>query len=122
MFAFIAIFIPSIIGVKIIDYIEKGIDLKKSVYFYSILLVFSAALNNLIANILFHMKSQVLNYLNDLPIYFCKFTTISIVLNIILAFAIIVINKNISFKVELEEDSEKVSKKNKRNHKKNISK
>ena len=109
MFAFIAIFIPSIIGVKIIDYIEKGISLKQSIYHYSILILLSSVFNNLVSYILFHLKSQIIVYLNTLPIYFCKYVIISIVINILLAFIFIIIEKNVSFELEVESINERKS-------------
>ena len=127
MFALIAVFLPSVIGVKIIDYLIGKLDLKRTIYWFCILLLLSTVVNNIIAYLVFGLDSQILYYLNTLPILFCKYVIISIMLNIILALGIIVCIKNISIeiktaKIKEEINVKKIIKGSKRNNKKTISK
>ena len=123
MFALIAVFAPSIIGVTIIEYLIKDLSIKKLFYYYIFLIIVSAIFNNIIAYLIFNIDSNVLYYLNTLPIFFVKYCLVSVLFNILLAFCIVVIIKNISFKIEVTKNEKKrLVKKASKGSKKTVSK
>jgi hypothetical protein len=117
MYGIIAIFCPSIVGVKLIDYLNK--EEKRGLFYdYIILLISSLVLNNVITYVLFNIHSNIFENLNQLPIYWVKFVIVSVIINIILALLIVVVKKNVSIKVEVV-DCEKTKPKTKSKKKKN---
>ena len=117
MFALIAILIPSLIGLKIIEYFFKEFNLKDYIYYYLVLLLFTSILNCIVAYSIFHLEANIFYHLNWLPIYFCKYSLISIFVNVLFAFFIVVIVKNISCKIEVLK-SEKNFSSSRKKHKK----
>lgn len=121
MIALIAIFDPSFLGVKVIDYLEKKLSLKDSVYYFMIILLFTNIITNIITYLCFNVSSDMVLYLNTLPIFFAKYALTASVVSIIVAVGIIVFKKNISFKIEVVKN-EKIGRKKrtkKKNNKKN---
>lgn len=109
MFMLIAVLVPSLVGVKILDYLEKGISLKNGIYYFAILLLFSSVIDNILTYLLFNINSDILTYLNTLPIFFCKYILISVVINVLLAIIIFIIKSNVIFEIEVEKN-EKIPK------------
>ncbi len=107
MFSFVAIFVPSILGVGVIEYFKKNINLKNSIYYYAILLAFSNVINVVVSYCLFDVSSSIAIILDSAPIYFCKYIVVSILVNCILAFLIVLFEKNISFEVEVVKNEKK---------------
>lgn len=118
MFAVIAIIGPSIIGLKLLDYLLKGLSKKNIIYYFVILLTLSLALNNAISYLVFNI-TDIFTSLNAFPIYFSKYITISLIINIVLSLLWVVIIKNVSLKIEVEriETDEQKPKKTKKNSK-----
>ena len=69
MYTLISILLPSVIGVKIIEHINKGLSLKNTAYYYLILLTLSTILNSLISFFCFKVEDTI-NLLNKSTIYF----------------------------------------------------
>lgn len=115
MTAFVAIFLPSVIGVKIMDYLEKGLSLKNIIFYYIILVTVSLGINSVFSYLFFNINSEIVNNLNSLPIFLSKFLLVSIVINIVLSILLCVIKNNFSFNIEVKknEKSKKRAKKNK---------
>ena len=117
MFTIIAVLLPSVLGVKLIDYLYKGLNLKRSLYFFVSLLLISSFINNFLVCVLFKIDSGILVYLNDLPFFFCKYVLISLIINILFALLIVVMMKNVSLEVEVLDEKDKKVKKTKKNSK-----
>lgn len=109
MFMLIAVLIPSVVGVKIIDYLVHGLNLKRTIYWFAILLLISTCLNNIIVYLAFGLDSNILSHLNNLPIFFCKYVLISFIINIVMAFGIVVCMKNFSIEIKKETIKEEKS-------------
>jgi len=110
MFTLIAILAPSFLGVKFIEHLLKGLTIRNTIYYYTILLLFSSLLNNLFCNLLWKLNDSILLNLNAYPIFFCKYVILSIIINIILGLVFVVIIKNISFKIVVEENVKNIKK------------
>ena len=115
MVAFIAVFLPSVIGVKVLDYLEKGLSLKNIVFYYIILVTLSLEFNSVFSYLFLHVDSELTNNLNNYPGILSKFLLISIIINIILSVLFYVLKRNFSFDIEVKqnEKNKKRSKKNK---------
>lgn len=105
MYGLFAFFIPSVIGVRINNYFNKDLKVKNMIYSYITLLFFSFIINVLIMYNLFEVKEDVFNVINSDTILFAEMAAISIIVNVILVFIGLVIQKNIMFKIEVENET-----------------
>lgn len=105
MYGLFAFFIPSIIGVRVNNYFNKDLKIKNIIYNYITLLLFSFIINVLIMYNLFGIKEDVFNVINSDTILFAEMAAISIIVNVILVFIGLVIQKNIMFKIEVENET-----------------
>lgn len=105
MYSLFAFFIPSIIGVRINNYFNKELKIKNIIYNYITLLLFSFIINVLIMYNLFEVKEDVFSAINSDTILFAEMATISIIVNVILVFIGLVIQKNVMFKIEVENET-----------------
>ncbi len=105
MYSLFAFFIPSIIGVRINNYFNKELKIKNIIYNYITLLLFSFIINVLIMYNLFGIKEDVFNAINSDTILFAEMAAISIVVNVILVFIGLAIQKNVMFKLEVENET-----------------
>ena len=105
MYSLFVFFIPSIIGVRINNYFNKELKIKNIIYNYITLLLFSFIINVLIMYNLFGIKEDVFNAINSDTILFAEMATISIIVNVILVFIGLVIQKNVMFKIEVENET-----------------
>lgn len=105
MYSLFAFFIPSIIGIRINNYFNKELKIKNIIYNYITLLLFSFIINVLIMYNLFGIKENVFNVINSDTILFAEMAAISIIVNVILVFIGLVIQKNVMFKIEVENET-----------------
>ena len=105
MYGLFAFFIPSIIGVRVNNYFNKDLKIKNIIYNYITLLFFSFIINVLIMYNLFEVKEDVFSAINSDTILFAEMATISIIVNVILVFIGLVIQKNVMFKIEVENET-----------------
>lgn len=105
MYSLFAFFIPSIIGIRINNYFNKELKIKNIIYNYITLLLFSFIINVLIMYNLFGIKENVFNVINSDTILFAEMATISIIVNVILVFIGLAIQKNVMFKLEVENET-----------------
>lgn len=102
MFSLIAILTPSVLGLKIIDYFKKDLNIKQIFYYYFILLLFSNVGTNIIVNLLFNINENIYNELNIDSIFFSQYTLTSVVISVLLVIIYLIIDKNLTFKLEVE--------------------
>ena len=100
-YAFIAIFLPSVLALKLFDYLNKGISLKNSFYYYAVLLLISSFVNNILSYFLFNMSSNIIDSF-IYPIFFSKYILMSIIVNILIMFIIIVLKNNVKFEINVK--------------------
>ena len=105
MYGLFAFFIPSVIGVRINNYFNKDLKVKNMIYSYITLLLFSFIINVLIMYNLFGIKENVFNVINSDTILFAEMAAISIIVNVILVFIGLVIQKNVMLKIEVENET-----------------
>lgn len=105
MYGLFAFFIPSVIGVRINNYFNKDLKVKNMIYSYITLLLFSFIINVLIMYNIFGIKEDIFGAINSDIILFIQMAIISIVINVILVFIGLVIQKNIMFKIEVENET-----------------
>ncbi len=107
MYSLFVFFIPSILGVKLIDYFGKGLSLKNTLYTYVYLLTFSFMGNVTVAYKLFEITGDIFQTINSYPMLFVKMALVSIVINVVFAFIWLIVRKNVEFKIEVVENEKK---------------
>ncbi len=107
MYSMFALFIPSMIGVRINNYFNKDLKVKNIIYNYITLLFFSFVINVLIVYSLFQVKENIFDAINQNTILFVQCAGISMVVNVIFVLIGLVIQKNVQFKVEVEKNEDK---------------
>ena len=128
MFGFLIFFIPSIIGTRIINYFNKDIKIKDILYDYITLFFFSFVINIFIMYNFFEVKKDIFSAFNNDMKLFVWMGLISIIINVILVFIGLVVQKNMVFKIKVEssknEEKANIKKgsKNTTKNKKSISK
>ena len=111
IYGIIAILVPSVLGVKFFDYLNRGLSLKNTIYYYLILVLFSNILTVCLSYLVMNIGDNVFYNIWYYPIIFVKYTAISVVLNVCLVLFITVLKKNISFEVISGEKKKKTNKK-----------
>ena len=101
MYALIALLLPSLLGLKVMDYLLKGLTIKNIIFYYCILLLISQGINNLILVSFFDIDN-LWNSLNDVSNFFSIYILISSVINVLLVLIFVVLIKNIKLEVEVE--------------------
>lgn len=107
MLALFVFFIPSIIGVRINNYFNKDLKLKNIIYNYTTLLFFSFIVNILIMYNVFGIKEDIFKVFDSDIMLFTQMAIISFIVNVILVFIGLVIQKNVDFKIEVEKNETK---------------
>lgn len=105
MYGLFAFFIPSVIGVRINNYFNKDLKVKNMIYSYITLLLFSFIINVLIMYNIFGIKEDIFGAINSDIILFIQMAIISIVINVILVFIGLVIQRNVKFKIEVDNET-----------------
>lgn len=118
MFGIIAVLIPSVIGIKLFDYLRKGLSLKNTVYYYLIFLGLSWIICSSLGSTLFTVSNNLFIKLCNDPFLFSEFTGLSILINVILAILIEVIIRNIKINIVTDKVTKKVSSNGKKKAKK----
>ena len=77
------------------------------IYSYIKLLFFSFILNVLIMYNIFGVKNDVFYVINSDIILFAEMSIISVVINVVLEFVSLAVQKNVSFKIEVEKNEVK---------------
>lgn len=121
MFGFLVFFIPSIIGTRIINYFNKDIKIKDILYDYITLFFFSFVINIFIMYNFFEVKKDIFSAFNNDMKLFVWMGLISIIINVILVFIGLVVQKNMVFKIKVE-SSKNEEKANIKNGSKNTTK
>lgn len=113
MLPFIAIFITNVFGVIIYDIYNKNNNLLKVLKIFMALVVISNVISSLLVKVLLPQR-----FSNDLVdgmrydiTFFIRYCLFNIVVNTILIFGYIMINKIVKFKI-VEEENEKIKKSN----------
>ena len=108
MFGVIAVLIPSVIGIKLFDYLRKGLNLKNTIYYYLIFLGISWIICSSLGGSLFEVNNNLFIKLCNDPFLFSEFTGLNILINVILAILTEVIIRNIKVNITTEKANEKV--------------
>ena len=116
MYVLFAFFIPSILGIRIIEYFNKDLKIKNIIYDYIILLLFSFICNVLIMYKAFGIKEDIFGAISSDLMLFVWMAIISTIINVMLVLIGIKNKKNIQFKIDAvskknESENQKVSKK-----------
>lgn len=104
MFAFLALFIPSIIGIRIIGYFNKDLKIKDIIYDYITLFFFSLIINIIIMYNFFGVKEDIFKALNTDIMLFVWISLISIIINVILCLIGLAVQRNIKFNIEVKNE------------------
>ncbi len=105
MFAFLALFIPSIIGIRIIGYFNKDLKIKDIIYDYITLFFFSFIINIIIMYNFFGVKEDIFKALNTDIKLFVWISLISIIINVILCLIGLAVQRNIKFNIEVKNET-----------------
>ena len=105
MFAFLALFIPSIIGIRIIGYFNKDLKIKDIIYDYITLFFFSLIINIIIMYNFFGVKEDIFNALNTDGMLFVWISLISTIINVILCLIGLAVQRNIKFNIEVKNET-----------------
>ena len=104
MFAFLALFIPSIIGIRIIGYFNKDLKIKDIIYDYITLFFFSFIINIIIMYNFLGVKEDIFKALNTDIKLFVWISLISIIINVILCLIGLAVQRNIKFNIEVKNE------------------
>ena len=107
MFELFVFFIPSIIGVRINNYFNKDLKIKNIIYNYTTLLFISFIINVLVMYNVFGIKEDIFKVFDSDMMLFVQMAIISFIVNVILVFIGLVIQKNVEFKIEVEKNETK---------------
>ena len=107
MFELFVFFIPSIIGVRINNYFNKNLKIKNIIYNYTTLLFISFIINVLVMYNVFGIKEDIFKVFDSDMMLFVQMAIISFIVNVILVFIGLVIQKNVEFKIEVEKNETK---------------
>ena len=104
MFAFFALFIPSVIVIRIIGYFNKDLKIKDIIYDYITLFFFSLIINIIIMYNFFGVKEDIFNALNTDGMLFVWTSLISTIINVILCLIGLAVQRNIKFNIEVKNE------------------
>lgn len=97
-----SLFIPSIIGVRILNYFNKDLKIKDIIFDYITLLLFSFIINVIIMYNGFGIEKDIFKAFDSNIMLFVWITLISLAINIALALLGVTVQKNIQFKIDVE--------------------
>lgn len=97
-----SLFIPSIIGVRILNYFNKDLKIKDIIFDYITLLLFSFIINVIIMYNGFGIEKDIFKAFDSNIMLFVWIALISLTINIALALLGVVVQKNIQFKIDVE--------------------
>lgn len=117
MEGFIAIMVPSIIGLNFFEILNGELNNFDRLSVYSLLLIFSNIINIVFSYFFFNIKYDLCNQLSSLPIFCVKYIILSLIVNFILVFILIIFKENISFNIKVGNKNEKKFKKEEKSKK-----
>ena len=97
-----SLFIPSIIGVRILNYFNKNLKIKDIIFDYITLLLFSFIINVIIMYNGFGIEKDIFKAFDSNIMLFVWIALISLAINIALALLGVTVQKNIQFKIDVE--------------------
>lgn len=97
-----SLFIPSIIGVRILNYFNKDLKIKDIIFDYITLLLFSFIINVIIMYNGFGIEKDIFKAFDSNIMLFVWIALISLAINIALALLGVAVQKNIQFKIDVE--------------------
>ena len=97
-----SLFIPSIIGVRILNYFNKDLKIKDIIFDYITLLLFSFIISVIIMYNGFGIEKDIFKAFDSNIMLFVWIALISLAINIALALLGVVVQKNIQFKIDVE--------------------
>lgn len=97
-----SLFIPSIIGVRILNYFNKDLKIKDIIFDYITLLLFSFIINVIIMYNGFGIEKDIFKAFDSNIMLFVWIALISLTINIALALLGVTVQKNIQFKIDVE--------------------
>ena len=102
MFTIMAVFLPSLLALKIMDYLLGGLNLKNLILYYGILLLLSQSIGNMIVPSFLDIDKSLWNSLNAGTDFFSLYVLILIIINLLLAGIIVILIKNVKIEIEVE--------------------
>ncbi len=102
MYTVMATFLPSLVGLKVMDYLLRGLTKKNLIFYYGILLILSQTIVNIIAVNKLDIEKSLWDSLNMGTEFFSIYVLISIATNLLLAVIFTLIIKNIKIEVEVK--------------------
>lgn len=97
-----SLFIPSIIGVRILNYFNKDLKIKDIIFDYITLLLFSFIINVIIMYNGFGIEKDIFKAFDSNIMLFVWIALISLAINIAFALLGVTVQKNIQFKIDVE--------------------
>lgn len=109
MYCLISFFLPSMLGLKILDKLSKINTKKDFVIYYSLLVLFSNFICSIFIIILNKFDGNLCLYIDEHLMFTCKYILMSLIVNLILSFimGICIKNCDISLEVKHEKNNKK---------------
>ena len=102
MFTIMAVFLPSLLALKVMDYLLRGLNLKNLILYYGILLLLSQSIGNMIIPSFLDIDKSLWNSLNAGTDFFSLYVLILIIINLLLAGITVILIKNVKIEIEVE--------------------
>ena len=115
---FISLFLPSLVGYKLLLNInkKKRFNIESKIFYYLMFLLFSNSISIIIAKLLFGLNSNLESNLYLYPIFAVKYIITCLIINIILAFLFSFI-KEVTIDIEIKKIKKTNRKKGRKNEK-----
>ena len=100
----IGLLLPSVVGYKVFINInkEEKFNIESKISYYLILVLLSNTIGLFLSKILFGLNTSLDDNLQSFATFSFKYIVLSIIINILLSYAISFYRKNISFSIEIE--------------------
>lgn len=112
MYSLLVLLLPSIIGLKFMDLLNKFKSIKDFIIYYLMLVLFSNYLCIFIVVAINKFNENLFSYIENHLTFSFKYLTLLIIINLLLAFIFSIIIKNFNISLEVKHEKKNSKKRN----------